>query len=53
MSEKQKMLKGEIYNAYDEDLILLRNKARHLTKLYNHTDPEETEQRITVLKKLL
>lgn len=52
MSEKQKMLNGEIYNAYDEDLILLRNKARHLTKLYNHTDPEETEKRINILKKL-
>ncbi len=32
MCEKQKMLNGEIYNAYDKDLVLLRNKARHLTK---------------------
>ena len=40
MNEKRKMLNGEIYNAYDESLILLRNKARHLTKAYNNTDPE-------------
>ena len=52
MSEKQKMLNGEIYNAYDEKLILLRNVARHLTKNYNNTDPEATEQRIAILKKL-
>ena len=52
MSEKEKMLNGEIYNAYDEKLILLRNKARHLTKAYNNTDPEATEQRINILQKL-
>ena len=52
MSEKQKMLNGEIYNAYDEKLIQLRNKARHLTKAYNHTDPEATEERINILTKL-
>ncbi|SDP86602.1 sugar O-acetyltransferase [Clostridium gasigenes] len=52
MSEKQKMLNGQIYNAYDKDLIILRNKARHLTKLYNNTDPEETEERINIIKKL-
>ena len=52
MSEKQKMLNGEIYNAYEEGLILLRNRARHLTKSYNDTDPEATDERISILKKL-
>lgn len=52
MNEKQKMLKGEVYNAYDEGLILLRNKARHLTKAYNNTDPEATGERQNLLKKL-
>ncbi|MBU3156174.1 sugar O-acetyltransferase [Clostridium estertheticum] len=52
MCEKQKMLNGEIYNAYDKDLILLRNKARHLTKLYNNTEPEDVTDRINILKKL-
>jgi len=52
MTEQQKMLKGEIYNAYDEKLILLRNKARHLTKSYNNTDPEAADERINLLKKL-
>ena len=52
MSEQEKMLNGEVYNAYDRDLILLRNKARHLTKLYNNTDPEDTNDRINILKKL-
>lgn len=52
MNEKQKMLNGEIYNAYDQNLILLRNKARHLTKLYNNTDPEQIIDRINIIKKL-
>jgi len=52
MSEKQKMLNGEIYNAYDEKLIVLRNKARHITKAYNNTDPEAVEERIHLLQKL-
>lgn len=52
MSEQEKMLHGEVYNAYDEKLILLRNKARHLTKSYNNTDPEATEERINILNKL-
>lgn len=52
MNNKQKMLNGDVYNAYAEDLILLRNKARHLTKEYNNSDPEETEKRINILKKL-
>lgn len=52
MTEKEKMLNGEIYNAYDENLIPLRNKARHLTKEYNNTDPEECEKRHDILKKL-
>ncbi|MGH4050824.1 MAG: sugar O-acetyltransferase [Clostridium sp.] len=52
MCEKQKMLNGEIYNAYDKDLILLRNEARHLTKMYNNTDPEEATQRIDLINRL-
>ncbi|MFA9397628.1 MAG: sugar O-acetyltransferase [Clostridiaceae bacterium] len=52
MNNQKKMLNGEVYNAYDKDLILLRNKARHLTKLYNNTEPEETEERIKILKNL-
>lgn len=52
MSEKQKMLNGEIYNAYDESLILLRNKTRHLTKLYNDTEPEEIMNRVSILRKI-
>lgn len=52
MSEKQKMINGVVYNAYDEGLILLRNKARHLTKIYNDTDPEAVEERKNILEKL-
>lgn len=47
------MLNGEVYNAYDKDLVLLRNKARHLTKLYNNTDPEDTNDRIHIIEKLI
>ncbi|GAA0731660.1 sugar O-acetyltransferase [Clostridium oceanicum] len=52
MNNHEKMLKGEIYDAYEDSLILLRNKARHLTKAYNTTDPEATTQRENILKKL-
>ncbi|EDS77549.1 maltose O-acetyltransferase [Clostridium botulinum C str. Eklund] len=52
MSEKEKMLSGELYNPYKKSLITLRNKARHITKLYNNTDPENTKERENLLKKL-
>jgi maltose O-acetyltransferase len=52
-SEREKMLNGELYNAYDEELFALRAKARALLAQYNQTPHEQVEQRATVLKQLL
>lgn len=43
MSEKEKMLKGKIYDPLDEELLRLRQKAHRLSKLYN--DTFETEDK--------
>ena len=40
MTEKQKMLAGELYNAnHDESLIMERFKAQDLCKEYNNIKP--------------
>lgn len=52
-TEKEKMLAGELYNAADPQLVLERQQARHLTRAYNNSFPEELEQRRQILKQLL
>ncbi len=49
MNKEETMLEDEIYNTSDQDS---RNEARHLTKLYNSTEPEEKEERIHIITKL-
>ena len=54
MSEKEKMLLGEIYDAnYDEELMNERIKAKDLCYEYNHLKPSQTNERIEIMKKLL
>ncbi len=54
MSEKEKMLAGEIYNAnYDEELIEERIKAKDLCYEYNNLKPSNKEEREKILKKIL
>ena len=54
MSEKEKMLKGEIYNAnYDEELFQERQYAKELCYEHNNLRPSELEKRKDVIKKLL
>lgn len=53
MTEKEKMISGENYNALDSELRELRSKAKKLTYEYNNTSPDEGEKRIEILKKLL
>jgi Maltose acetyltransferase. len=36
-TEKEKMLRGELYRAGDEELVKDRLNARRLTRLYNET----------------
>lgn len=54
MTEKEKMLLGELYNAnYDEELIQERQKAKDLCYEYNKIKPSNIEERKEIIKKLL
>lgn len=54
MSEKEKMLLGEIYDAnYDKELINERTKAKDLCYEYNHLKPSQTNERTEIMKKIL
>ena len=45
MTEREKMLAGELYVAADPELVLARRRARQLTRLYNATTEEEEAER--------
>lgn len=51
-TEKEKMLAGELYRSGDPELIVLRQRARRLTRLYNQTSETESERRLELLKEL-
>ena len=54
MTEKEKMLVGEIYNAnYDKKLISERQKAKDLCYEYNQLKPSDMEKRKTVMHEIL
>jgi len=46
------MLAGELYNAYDGELVELRMKARRLMYVYNRTTPDEPDKRTAILEDL-
>jgi maltose O-acetyltransferase len=50
-NEYQKMLAGELYDAGDNELMLLRVKARELLQVYNQTLYDK-EKRLKVLQQL-
>jgi maltose O-acetyltransferase len=52
MSEKAKMLAGELYNSADPELVADRQRARRLLARYNATDPDEAEPRVHLLREL-
>ena len=53
MSEKEKMLAGELYNAdNDEELINLRLEAKKLCFKYNSLNPSDTQNRKLILEKI-
>lgn len=52
-SEKEKMLSGEYYYAYDEELVRERDYAKNLTYKFNQTRPTEKEKRQEILKQLI
>lgn len=52
-TEKEKMLRGELYLATDAQLSAERRKARLLTKKLNDSSDEESSLRLQVLKELI
>lgn len=53
ITEKQKMLRSELYNASDPELVNERRKTRLLLKKLNNTSEEEQELRNQILKELI
>jgi maltose O-acetyltransferase len=51
-TEKQKMLAGELYLAFDSELLGERQRASRLTRLYNNTTEDELEKREQLLREL-
>jgi maltose O-acetyltransferase len=52
MTEKEKMIRGELYDAADAELVELRKRARLLCREYNLSSAEEEEKRVGILKNL-
>lgn len=52
-TEKEKMLAGELYEAWDTELTRDRAHVRKMTRIYNQTTEEEEELRVDMLKKIL
>ena len=53
MTEKEKMLAGQLYDPADEELLSLRQKAHVLSKQYNETVETQGEERDAILDQLL
>lgn len=53
MSEREKMLAGEPYDARDPSLVAARVRARRLTAALTALDPADSVRRRTVLEELL
>ena len=53
MTEKEKMLAGEIYNCGDEELITRWHYAKRLQVEYNQTDTRDSEKLKSILDELL
>lgn len=53
MSEKEKMLSGELYNSSDEQLLKELTRAKKLCSKYNKLDIDEIEKCKNIIKDLL
>ena len=53
MTEKEKMLAGEIYSAVDKELVEELNAVKSVIRQYNNLPPAANEQRFKMLKDLL
>ncbi len=52
MTEREKMINGELYNDKDPELVQMRKEARLLTEKFNHSSIENLEERTKILKEL-
>ncbi len=52
MTEKEKMLAGELFYSPDEQLKEERLRAKELLYDYNHLRPDETDKKETLMKKI-
>lgn len=53
MTEKEKMIAGEMYNPGDETLVRDRERARKVVRIYNQTTETEYEKRDIIIRDLL
>jgi maltose O-acetyltransferase len=53
LSEREKMLSGELYNAQDPELVALRFRARRLMRLFNTSTEAELARRQQLLGEIL
>ena len=53
MTEREKMLSGELYDPTDKELEQLRLNARKLARKYNLTDEDQPEEQAQILQELL
>ena len=53
MTEKEKMLGGELYNPADPELAAERLRARKITKAFNECDPADVREKDILLRQLI
>ncbi len=53
MTEKEKMIIGELYNANNIELVKERTACKELCYGYNHLRPSQSEERTAIMRKLL
>ncbi|HOL70895.1 MAG TPA: sugar O-acetyltransferase [Bryobacteraceae bacterium] len=52
MTEREKMLAGELYDPFDPELVFARTRARDLCRLLNATPDSAQDERRRILKEL-
>jgi len=53
MTEKEKMLKGELYDSMDSELFEMRQVAKKMVYRFNSLKPDKVEKRNSILKSFL
>ena len=53
LSERDKMLRGELYDPLSQELVAARNRARMLTRAFNDTSDDQQAERDRLLRALV